>query len=373
MNNNSSTPIYFDQLNGIRFLAVFLVLIDHWFALSLPIPLGHLGVVIFFVLSGFLITRILFENADEIRAGKSSYWRKIKNFIIRRSLRIFPIYLIICAIGVFFSLGESRDFWPWLFTHSSNWYIIYYKKWLGVFDHFWSLAVEEQYYLLFPYFILLLNPRKYPFLFVMMLFIGFFSRFYFFIENDLTFREKYWYVNYVNPFSTIDCFGLGGLLAYLFHYKTISSISFKSIYLIASLVFVFFILLLNHSINHHQASFTYLVLERFIFAVFGLFLIARAVEGKNDMFGKFLKNSIVNYLGLISYGLYLYHNFIYNLFHERATLFGFFKIKFSLSRFWVFENQFSLFLINLVILIIVASLSWFFIEKPFNSLKNKFE
>lgn len=373
MNKSSQLPIYFDQLNGIRFLAVFLVLIDHWFALSLPIPLGHLGVVIFFVLSGFLITRILFENADAVRAGNSTYWNKIKNFIIRRSLRIFPIYFLVCFISVFLSIGESRDFWTWLFTHSSNWYIIYYKKWLGVFDHFWSLAVEEQYYLLFPYFILFLNPKKYPLLFVGMLSIGFFSRFYFYLENDLIFLENYWYLNYVNPFSAIDCFGLGGLLAYLYHYKSIQAIKFNTLYLIVSFLAVIGVMYINHSIDHHQASFTYLVLERLIFAIFGLFLIARAIEGKNDYWGKFLNISVVNYLGMISYGIYLYHNFIYNIFHERSTLLGFLNLKFSLSRFSLFQNQFALFLINFVLLIIVATISWFLIEKPCNSLKNKFE
>ena len=89
-----STDVYFKQLNGIRFIAVFLVLLDHWLVPILPIPLGHLGVVIFFVLSGFLITRILFLNADEIHRTKSSAWPKIFRFIYRRSLRIFPIYFI---------------------------------------------------------------------------------------------------------------------------------------------------------------------------------------------------------------------------------------------------------------------------------------
>ena len=81
---NSSVDVYFKQLNGIRFIAVFLVLLDHWLVPILPIPLGHLGVVIFFVLSGFLITRILFLNADENKNTQSSAWPKIIRFIYRR-------------------------------------------------------------------------------------------------------------------------------------------------------------------------------------------------------------------------------------------------------------------------------------------------
>ena len=100
----NNKPIYFEQLNGIRFIAVFLVLIDHWLIPLNPFSfLGHLGVVIFFVLSGFLITRILFENADSCRYNRSSPFVKMIRFIYRRSLRIFPIYFLLLIIGSFFS------------------------------------------------------------------------------------------------------------------------------------------------------------------------------------------------------------------------------------------------------------------------------
>ena len=91
--------LYFDQLNGIRFIAVFLVLLDHWLIPINPFSfLGHLGVVIFFVLSGFLITRILFQNADDYRSNLSSPMAKIVRFIYRRSLRIFPIYFLLMFV-----------------------------------------------------------------------------------------------------------------------------------------------------------------------------------------------------------------------------------------------------------------------------------
>ncbi len=109
--------VYFKQLNGIRFLAVFLVLMDHWLVPTIPFPLGHLGVVIFFVLSGFLITRILFQSADDVADRGHSPWKKIKIFILRRSLRIFPIYFLLLAIGGLFQIDPFYKVWKWLFFY----------------------------------------------------------------------------------------------------------------------------------------------------------------------------------------------------------------------------------------------------------------
>jgi peptidoglycan/LPS O-acetylase OafA/YrhL len=138
--------LYFDQLNGIRFIAVMLVLLDHWLIPINPFSfLGHLGVVIFFVLSGFLITRILFENADDCRNNQSSPTAKIIRFIYRRSLRIFPIYFLFLFVGLVFGLSNMRSLWPYLFFYLPNFYIMFKGTWLGIWDHLWSLAVEEQY------------------------------------------------------------------------------------------------------------------------------------------------------------------------------------------------------------------------------------
>ena len=85
---------YFTQLDGIRFVAVALVLFDHWLAEKNVLPLGHLGVTMFFVLSGFLITRILIESKLKDDKIGRSHWFSVKQFIIRRSIRIFPIYFL---------------------------------------------------------------------------------------------------------------------------------------------------------------------------------------------------------------------------------------------------------------------------------------
>lgn len=368
-------PIYFEQLNGIRFIAVFLVLIDHWLIPINPFSfLGHLGVVIFFVLSGFLITRILFENADSCRANRSTPFVKMIRFIYRRSLRIFPIYFLLLAVGSILNLSNFKDVSIWLISYTPNFYIITHTKWLGVWDHLWSLAVEEQYYLLFPYFVFFVSAARYPRLFIWMLIIGLGARlgFYFMATHET--KESYWMISYVNPLAAIDSFGLGGLLAYFYHYaKGIFERLVSSIYLLPLSIVLFLMVLILSS----QASFVHdniwsVVFERFFAGLFAFFLIAQSLGNSSWLMGRFFTLNWVSYLGQISYGIYLYHNVVYNYYHtEGNTIIGYLtkyfpELSSEMANFILLK-----FGLSLVVVISLASLSWFFIEKPINRYKNR--
>ena len=83
------------ELDSIRTIAVLLVVVHHWLSEDFflnAFPNGEMGVNAFFVLSGFLISRILFENRKKINDQGSKKLFLIKNFVIRRTLRIFPVY-----------------------------------------------------------------------------------------------------------------------------------------------------------------------------------------------------------------------------------------------------------------------------------------
>lgn len=369
-----STDIYFKQLNGIRFIAVFLVLLDHWLVPILPIPLGHLGVVIFFVLSGFLITRILFLSADEIHETKSSAWPKIIRFIYRRSLRIFPIYFILLFLGLIFNLSNFNELWPWLVSYTPNMYIMIKGQWLGIWDHLWSLAVEEQYYLIFPYFILFFNKNKYVRLFIAMIIIGITSRiiFYVFLPHELI--EKYWMFSYVNPISAIDCFGFGGLLAYYYHYenKYFLKLAEKEYLLTITFLAVIVSLLLSKYAKYSYDNIWFSIFERSISAIFAYFLIMYALKERVNLLGKVLENKVIFYLGSISYGIYLYHNVVFNFYHYNGnTIWGY--LSNNIHYFYLLNSKFIIlkFLINFLLLIGLASFSWHVIEKPINRYKNR--
>src|ERR1700754_2151344 len=147
---------YIKELDSIRAIAVLLVIISHWIPPNIPInilPNGPIGVNIFFVLSGFLITWILLENRKKTEELENTRGTVLKNFYIRRILRIFPIYYLVVFVLYIFSESsgtEIRSALPYYLTYTSNFHFFYIDKWDGILSHLWSLAVEEQFYLLWP-------------------------------------------------------------------------------------------------------------------------------------------------------------------------------------------------------------------------------
>ena len=108
------------------------------------------GVELFFVLSGFLITRILINSKLQDETLQRGPGHSLKTFFIRRNLRIWPVYyLTIFGLAVVNFQAVRMAFW-WLVTYTQNIWIVVNQTWLGAIDHLWSLAVEEQYYIFFP-------------------------------------------------------------------------------------------------------------------------------------------------------------------------------------------------------------------------------
>ncbi|MDZ7898180.1 MAG: acyltransferase [Arcicella sp.] len=363
---------YFSQLDGIRFVAVALVLIDHWLAEKNVLPLGHLGVTMFFVLSGFLITRILIQSKLKDDKTGRSHWFSVKQFIIRRSIRIFPIYFLAIFVLYALDIPPVRDTIWWCLTYTTNIYIATKQHWMGTIDHLWSLAVEEQYYLFFPYLILFLSTRHYLKILSVMIILSIVLRMYFY------FQGAEWMVQYVLMPTCLDCFGLGGLMAYFYTFKkdTIFEALNKNTYLLLSfgvLILTFYLTRQNQLYTGQAHNFGNLVVERFIGSVFCFFLIMKAVCGYSGFMKVVLENSIISYFGRISYGLYLYHNFVYNYFHTPQTsivLRGLHKIQKMLPS--ITQNNIFELLYFFGITVFLATLSWFLIEKPVNNLKKYF-
>ena len=138
------------QLDGMRGLAVLLVLLAHSAIAFTRVPAmrwiegyGNLGVQLFFVLSGFLITRILLDTKDTPHF--------FRNFFVRRALRIYPLYYALLGFVVFSGLVHQHGvrWWPYI-LYLSN--IIYGAgREPSPLGPVWSLAVEEQFYLVWPF------------------------------------------------------------------------------------------------------------------------------------------------------------------------------------------------------------------------------
>ena len=137
-------------------------MIAHWLH-SNPIidrmKLGFIGVDFFFVISGFLISLQLFQLNDSITQKHTSFWEAAKSFWIRRALRIFPLYYLVVILATLFNDNELRDALIYNLTYTSNFYFIKTQHWTSTFSHFWSLSVEEFFYLGWPLIALTLNKK----------------------------------------------------------------------------------------------------------------------------------------------------------------------------------------------------------------------
>jgi peptidoglycan/LPS O-acetylase OafA/YrhL len=151
-------------IDGLRGLAILLVTAyrfnlgpecESWLGRLLFKPLYHgdIGVDLFFVLSGFLITGVLYDAK-----GKPNYFR---NFFMRRSLRIFPLYFGVLFVALWLTprivgtaaapFADARAEQAWLWTYLANFLLGLRGDWaLGAFSHFWSLSAEEHFYLVWP-------------------------------------------------------------------------------------------------------------------------------------------------------------------------------------------------------------------------------
>jgi peptidoglycan/LPS O-acetylase OafA/YrhL len=368
------------QLDGVRFIAVGLVLCDHWLAgrVELQLELGALGVTIFFVLSGFLITRILLSSKDKLSnqpgGGLGKY---LKIFYIRRTVRIFPVYYL--TLFVLYALNEPpvRKAIGWLALYATNIYIVYNMTWLGTVDHLWSLAVEEQFYLFFPL-LLFFVPRRWVLTTAMIMIVGAVTLRYAVDQARLP-----WFVNYVSTPTCLDSFGLGAIMAYwwLYQREQFERVFQSNIGLIVSILALWLVVYLVDVLpdapsivpvyGHHNVMSN--VWERLAGSLVGFFLIGRAVLGFSGPMKWILENPASQYMGRISYGVYLFHNFVYNAYHTQPTHFTLrawrriTDILPVLNSTYFFEFCFFLFLT-----VALATVSWFVIEKPINKLKDRF-
>lgn len=352
---------YVKEFDAIRALAVLLVIIHHWVPedhiLNAYLPNGLIGVTLFFVLSGFLITRILLEQKKKVGSGDIKVITALKNFIARRSLRIFPIYFLLLIVLYFMHNEELRKNAGWYFTYTSN--ILYYKYqyFPDGFAHTWSLGVEEQFYLFWPLLMLVINKRLLPQLIFFFIVMGF--------SCNYIFAQYNWWGTILTP-ACFDALGLGALLAYLIVYKNEWIGIFRSLLNPILIVAAAFAVLsiFNITLIPVRTSWSFLALGLISYCLF---------NKKNKILNFILCNRWLAFVGKISYGVYLYHLFIPQAWAAVLTKLDSWHIDPFLNHFvppalhdaWIFVQQ-------LALLILLSFLSWKILEFPINNLKRRF-
>ena len=362
--NDSAGANHRPQLDALRCFAVFGVLITHfWDGTPFPwilagVDLGFLGVRLFFVLSGFLITRILLESRAAAEASATSQFHALRQFYARRFLRIFPIYYLIVFAAIAIDLPPAREVGPWLLTYTSNFYEAFSQESTRSFGHFWTLAVEEQFYMAWPW-LMLFAPRRW--LWAITLAAVALAPLY----RDLVFFRHVGMSGWDQlPFASLDTLGVGALLAMMFHHPAASP---------GELFHTTRRMLLPLGLG------AYLALHAFAFATGGTralyafqemayamiccWLIIGAERGFSGIGGRMLDLRPIVYLGRISYGIYAYHMFVPWMLQKGMRWFGGGAIP---------ERGPAKFVLATAVTVLLAMASWHFFEGPINRLKRYF-
>ncbi len=324
--SGQSPKIYFPNLNGLRFIAAFVVIIHHLEQIKLFFGLpslffrwhfikivGELGVTLFFTLSGFLITYLLLVEKEKYG---TIY---VKEFYIRRVLRIWPLYYLIIILGLFvlpyidfFKIPVYTEGVQYRFSIKVFFYFILFPNvisnlyaYMPYIAQTWSIGIEEQFYLIWPWIV----KKTTNYLRVLCIIaIGLFlftTILSLFADHsaDLSQASKstkiisfaYRYMSMLR----IGCMAIGGIGAYYLHYSNqsiLKPIFSKPIQIIT--IFTTIILMLTGVeipyINHEFYSLLFLVI-----------ILNLAANPKTVVS---LENKVMDYLGKISYSIYMWHN-----------------------------------------------------------------
>ena len=304
MNPATVNRSYYPALNGLRGVAIILVLCRHHLHFIPHFEFGWVGVDLFFVLSGFLITDILLKTKENKNF--------LSNFYIRRILKIFPLYYgvlllffllapFLQALQVQYNYYHSHQAMSWF--HLQNWLYIFHQKPNDflLLNHFWSLSVEEQFYIVWPFVILSVkNCKRLAHIACVILAICIIGRF----ASWLYYGNGY--TNFYFQYMTrLDGLCIGSLIA-IWRFSSYEQARKKLFVLVSTLLGAHFVVLvLAKTIFTGLPHFQFFGYSS-IAAISGV-IVYFAVEKRNAWSKALIENSVLTYIGKISYGLYVYH------------------------------------------------------------------
>jgi peptidoglycan/LPS O-acetylase OafA/YrhL len=335
--------IHLKGLNGLRAIAAIAVLMDHingglnYFDLDVhsKMDLAGYGVTIFFSLSGFLITYLLFLEQE---LGSIS----IKNFYIRRILRIWPLYFLLLFVAI--TIEGTEDVLYYIFFVPNLPYV--FGGGILLLGHYWSLGIEEQFYLFWPWCIKYLRHS--------LRFLIVFTLVSVLLKLILKYVYGGWSTNYEFLYQLrFDCMAIGGIGAWLIvnRNKIIESPYFSYAVILSWIIFGFVAFNSFH---------TFSIIDHEIVALATVILILDQAFGKQFIFN--LERPWLNYIGKISYGIYMINPFVifflpYLIKDMHINLY----LKYTI-----------VYLSSVLGTILLSHLSYYFFEMPILTLKQRF-
>jgi peptidoglycan/LPS O-acetylase OafA/YrhL len=358
-----SKPTRLRELDGLRGIAILLVTMKHlainaiFFTqathagISVPMryerrifDAGWMGVDLFFVLSGFLITGILVDTAGHVH-----YYR---NFIVRRALRIFPLYYAFLFIVLISSPSMSRNDVPWFLAYLGNVHLFLINSWLplAVLGPLWSLQIEEQFYLAFPWIVLKTSRETLTRVLIGAVVAALLIRIAFQLampDND--------FATYTLTPSRMDTLALGGLIAIALRQnpEILKHRLIPRLTIVCALGF-------TAAWETRRVAIINTIGYSFLELTFAGVLILVITNAVPRLTAICRFKPLVG-LGVISYSLYML---------EMPVFLGINRVCAALGR--IRGGDFDEMLICLAAAILAATLSWRFFESPFLKLKDRF-
>lgn len=347
----------FELFDGLRAIAVLAVAYSHWLPekYQFGFAFGRFGVQLFFVLSGFLITGLLLKAvANNDSTNPARRWYIVRNFMARRMLRIFPVYyftLIVCLVLGFPDV--TADF-VWHALYISNVLFSLRGEWGGASSHFWSLSVEEQFYLAWPWIVVFAGIAVARILNFVLIGVCVLAL----LLASVLWPESMWFLS-ILPVPCFVALAGGAVLAFqrCTNSKPWTVRRPLAVALIAGL------LLPGVIAFHLNAGALIVAISHLAMILACVLIVSIAAEGDGGMVGRLLCWQPIAYLGSISYGFYLFHNFAPTIVNR---LIGFGALPLGSD-----AGLKALFL-NFSVTLVIAALSWTILERPINRLKVRF-
>jgi peptidoglycan/LPS O-acetylase OafA/YrhL len=348
------------QLDALRAFAVGAVLVTHLYYASgerAILPWGFLGVRLFFVLSGFLITGILLDCKKLIESGEQSMGLTLRRFYLRRALRILPAFYAAVIIVAIAGVYRMREAVPWHLMYLSNFlYAADPAKWrVQPGFHFWSLAVEEQFYLVWPWIVLGLPRARLATATFVLIAAGPLYRACAIAGglNDIAVTML--------PFGCLDTLGAGALLALIRRDPLLRQrLWWISRWLVVAALLVTMALMILRVGGTRYAVWT--IGQDVGLAIIFAAIIDAAATGVSGTIGKGLSLSPLLWIGKISYGIYVYHMFMVYPIQRYGH-----RVDYKLP-----HGGPAAFVIVSALTIFMAAVSWYVMERPLNVLKRYF-
>lgn len=343
------------QIDALRSFAIFWVVVDHTWMKAGTSAFGRLGVGLFLILSGYLITGIMLKSKTAIERGTSSTGPELMSFYMRRAIRILPPYLLV--VGLTFALYRAE------FEGTLLWHVLFQTSILFALQnewgppwqltHFWTLSVQEQFYAVWPAMVFLL-PRKYlargigiamlaqPLFHLLLIAMG----------------KQFTVAAMVLLPGSMAALGAGSLLAIWEKEGRVPW--WLSNPIVPLLIAALLVAPVMEWVDWWGGLLKFPL--ELIMLIPLTALLYGASRGYKGPWGWFLNSSWMQGAGRISLGIYVYHLLIMSLLMDAAHKLGF----------GTFHRGPLLFAVDLAITLCVATLSWTFFEKPIGELKRYF-